>query len=78
MWEDFNILEVEYNLQDKILNSSLEILDFYKKVYIDKKLLLKLIKQFIKIEKLYQIWVDIEWTIKDEEIYILQVRPITI
>lgn len=78
MWKDFNILEVEYNLQEKILNSNLELLDYYKKVYIDKKLLLKLIKQFIKIEKLYWVWVDIEWTIKSEENYILQVRPITV
>lgn len=77
MWEKFNILKSEYNIQEKIINDNLNIIDLYEKVYIDKKILLLLLKEFIKIQRLYNYSIDIEWTIKDGIIYILQVRPIT-
>lgn len=40
-------------------------------------LLKKLVIEIIKIEELFSIPVDVEWTIRDSQIYILQVRPIT-
>lgn len=40
-------------------------------------ILKKLMEEVKKIEKLFQIPVDVEWTVKDSNIYILQARPIT-
>lgn len=44
---------------------------------LSEEMLLELIKQAMKIQEHYQKPQDIEWTIKDERIYILQARPIT-
>jgi pyruvate,water dikinase len=77
MDNNFKIIKQEYNLQEELLNSNLEITEYNKKVSIKKDILLKLIKIFIKIEKIFNFDVDIEWTIKNNEVYILQVRPIT-
>ena len=75
---NFQIIKQEYNIQEKILDWDLEIKEYNKKVKIGKNLILELIKNFIKIEKIYWYWVDIEWIIKNNKIYILQVRPITV
>ncbi|OCA02732.1 PEP/pyruvate-binding domain-containing protein [Akkermansia glycaniphila] len=40
-------------------------------------LLKNLVVEIIKIEEIFSIPVDVEWTIRDSKIYILQVRPIT-
>lgn len=44
---------------------------------IKPSLLKKIMDEVIKIEKIYRMPVDVEWTIKDNNIYILQARPIT-
>jgi len=78
MNKNFKIIKQEYNIQEKILDWNFNILEYNKKVIIENKLFLNLIKEFIKIEKIFNFDVDIEWTIKEDKIYILQVRPITI
>lgn len=77
MDDTFKIKKQEYNIQEIIFWKDLKIVEYNKKVYVDKNMFLKLIKEFIKIEKIFWYNVDIEWTIKNEKIYILQVRPIT-
>lgn len=74
---DFKILNQEYNYQTKILTKDFKILDYNKKNYIDKILFLSLIKTFMKLEKFYSYPIDVEWLIKENKVYILQVRPIT-
>lgn len=75
--EYYNIIKDEYFIQEKILDKDFKIKEYYKKVYIEKKFFLELLKTFIKIEKIYDYPVDIEWTIMWKKVYILQVRPIT-
>lgn len=76
--DSFNILIAESNKQDKYLDEKLDIIEFWKKNNIVKeKSYNNLINTIKDIEKLFDFPVDIEWTIKNSKVYILQVRPIT-
>ena len=48
-----------------------------KKRALNDKEILELIKSCLNIEKHYKMPMDIEWAIKDDEVYILQARAIT-
>ena len=74
----FKIIKENYNVQSSFLNRELSIINYNKKVYLINSLFEDLIKVFKRIEKIFGFDIDIEWTIKDNQIYILQARPITI
>lgn len=72
LWEDFvwwNKIDFTYKIQKKTVQCG---------QWNDKYPFLKeLIVQAKKIEKIFWYPVDIEWTVKDNKIYILQIRNIT-
>ncbi len=75
---DFNILECNIQPQDIYLDSNLDIIKYNRKdSYFMKYLSSDLFNILHKIEGVFRFPVDVEWTIMDKKIYILQVRPIT-
>jgi phosphoenolpyruvate synthase/pyruvate phosphate dikinase len=78
MDKDYNILKYEYNKQEYFMNDNLEKTSYNQEIHLNDEIFIKLINEFKKIEELFNYDVDIEWTIKNDIIYILQVRPITI
>ncbi len=65
--------------QDKYLDKELNIVNYWKlnKLFIKKYY--NLVKyELEKLEKLYNFPIDVEWTVRDSKLYILQVRPIIV
>lgn len=73
-----NIIEHKKNVQYKYIWKNLDIF-IYNKVNncLKQNILKKLLFTLNKIEAYFEYKIDVEWTISNWEIYILQVRPIT-
>ncbi|MCK4796030.1 MAG: hypothetical protein KAT05_01545, partial [Spirochaetes bacterium] len=66
--------QITYNRDDSKVNVDAN----YDPKILSKKIILKAIKTFLKIEKYFKyIPQDIEWSIKNKKLYILQSRPIS-
>lgn len=66
-----------YNKDDKKFAVTCTSYDESEKIELDEEILYKLIEQSEKIKELLGFECDIEFAIKDKEVYILQSRPIT-
>lgn len=66
-----------YNKDDKKFAVTCTSYDESEKIKLEEELLFKLIEQSERIKELFGFECDIEFAIKDKEIYILQSRPIT-
>ena len=75
----FEIKNHEKNKQYKYIWENLDIF-IYEKINnsLNEKVLEKLLIELKKLENFFDFDIDVEWTIKDWKVYILQVRPITV
>lgn len=73
-----NNVNILNNIQEFYLNKNWKKIIYNKKTILKKKLLNKLLLEFWKIKIFFDFDVDIEWTIRNWDIFILQIRPITI
>jgi len=71
-----NIIFEEYNIQKYITNISSKI-EYHDVFKLSFDIVMYIIGELRRIRNIFQWEVDIEWTFKDNILYILQVRPIT-
>jgi phosphoenolpyruvate synthase/pyruvate phosphate dikinase len=77
--KDYNILEHTKSTQYKYIWENLDIFIFDKENNsLDEKMLNKLVSELERLKDFFDFEIDVEWTISNWNIYILQVRPITI
>lgn len=76
--EKFEVIKIEIWFQKKYLWENYDIFECNKNIKVPQNILNIIIENMKKVEKLFDFWIDVEFTIKNNEFYFLQLRPITI